>query len=247
MAYKPDLEAVRTTWVGLDGERRSLLKLLSRFSLTPDQAKRWFDPKKRDRSTRGKVEDADILRNPYRIVEVDLGDAVEPPVSLGVVDRGLLPDSTIAARHPVPEPSAVGSPNDHRRIRAALVTVLRRAAERGDSLLSITECLEEADNLSLERDIEVPPDWIPGNRGFLDEEVRQKDVLTNAQKGESVASLQLVDLQAGEERLRKTLEARAKKPVPSTGAEWKRLLLTAIEETGGEVNQANRVSLSAAL
>ncbi len=42
-AYAEDLEAVRKTWMALPDERRALLRLLSRFALTSEQALRWFD------------------------------------------------------------------------------------------------------------------------------------------------------------------------------------------------------------
>ena len=87
----------------------------------------------RNKATRSKVTDAALLENPYRIVELDLGDGTERPVPLGMVDRGLMPDATIAAAHPVPAPSNVGSPLDWRRARAALVTVLRTAGELANS------------------------------------------------------------------------------------------------------------------
>ena len=41
--------------------------------------------------------DRDILENPYRIAELDLGDARDRPVPIGVVDRRPLPDATVAA------------------------------------------------------------------------------------------------------------------------------------------------------
>ena len=130
-AYKPDVEAVGATWNGLSEERRTLLKLLSRFELSPLQATRWFVHTARNKATRGKVTDAAILENPYRIVELDLGDGKERPVPLGMIDRGLMPDATIAAAHPIPAPSHVGSPLDWRRARAVLVTVLRNAGQQG--------------------------------------------------------------------------------------------------------------------
>jgi hypothetical protein len=108
-AYVADLKAVAPLWASMPDQRRSLLKLLSRFDVSPAQALRWFDPAKRKSATRALVDERAILENPYRMAETDLGDPDDHPVSLGVVDRGLMPDSTIAAAHPVPEPSAVGS------------------------------------------------------------------------------------------------------------------------------------------
>ena len=63
-AYKADLAAVRKTWEGLSEKRRTLLFLLSRFSLSPDQAKRWLNEKKRDNSTTDHVSDDQIIDNP---------------------------------------------------------------------------------------------------------------------------------------------------------------------------------------
>src|SRR5262249_33492678 len=108
-AYEGELRALRKTWEGLSEERRALLELLSRFALTPAQAQRWYDTKERDAATSTRVTDAEILENPYHIAEVDLGEWGESPVSIGMIDRGLLPDSTVAARHPVPAPSRIDS------------------------------------------------------------------------------------------------------------------------------------------
>lgn len=147
-AYDADLKAVRDTWVNLADERRVLLKLLSRFALTPAQASRWFEPTRRAADSTAPTTDAEVIANPYRISEVDLGDAKESPVSVGTIDRGLLPDATIAAQHPVPGPR-VESAVDPRRLRAAIVGVLRRASENGDALLSITEAVEKVAALEL--------------------------------------------------------------------------------------------------
>jgi hypothetical protein len=68
------------------------------------QAVRWFDPAERAKATAAKVTDLEILKNPYRMSEVDLGDWDDSPVSIGLVERGLLPESTIASKHPVPSP-----------------------------------------------------------------------------------------------------------------------------------------------
>ena len=48
--------------------------LLSRFALTSARAVRWFDPAERAKATAAKVTDLEILKNPYRMSEVDLGD-----------------------------------------------------------------------------------------------------------------------------------------------------------------------------
>lgn len=225
-AYEADLKAVSTTWSGLRLERRALLLLLSRFSLTPAQAKRWFDTNERTKATMASVTDSAILANPYRITETDLGQPDDAPVAIGLVDRGLLPDATIAAKHPVPEPSAVGSPQDPRRIRAALVSVLRGAAGEGDTLLSVPETLESVARLDLGTPCVVTSDWLDGNAPLLEGVVTAREAVDD--EG-ALPCLQLVQYAAHEDSVSKKLRARMAKELTLVGVDWKRLLVEALE------------------
>jgi hypothetical protein len=238
-AYGGNIKAVAPTWKGLGEERRSLLKLLSRFALSAAQAKRWFDPTERAKATRSQVTDRALLENPYRIVETDLGDAKEHPVSIGVIDRGLLPDITIAKAHPIPAPSTVDSPADSRRYRAALVAILRRAAEEGDALLSDSEALTRLGQLDLTPPCVMSSDWLVGNREAMTGEVERVDLLTNPEGGEHTSCLQLTELRDRERRLANILDARAAKAERSLGEDWQKLLVTAIREGGTEIDMAD--------
>lgn len=230
-AYAADVKAAAPTWVGLSEQRRSLLQLLSRFALTPEQARRWFDPARRARAMRGKVDDAGILANPYRIAECDLGDANEQSITVGTLDRGLRPDATVAAAHPVPEPSHVGSAADSRRVRAGLVSVLRRAATEGDALLARDEALHRLSTLDLEQPLDLPPDWINGHAEDLDEEVKLLDVHAAGPDQPGVPSIQLAEHHSTEQSLRSRLRKRAAKPLPSPDVDWVSLLREAISDT----------------
>lgn len=238
-AYTEDLAAVRETWIGLPDERRALLKLLSRFALTSAQALRWFDLKERANGTAVKVGDEEILANPYRMSEVDLGDWNDSPVSVGVIDRGLLPDATIAAKHPVPSPSKVGSPNDARRLRAALVAVLREASENGDALLSVTEALQRVGSLDLAHPCVIGSDWPGANRSALAGVVELIEI--PATEGAPTAALQLNELKGREDRLRSVLGKRAGKQAAPIEADWEQLLVTAISEAGGKFDKGNEI------
>lgn len=241
VAYDADLKAVRTTWAGLinDHERRDFLRLLSRFALTPAQAKRWLNDSSRSAAKIVSVKDREIIENPYRMSEIDLGERNDSPLSIGMVDRGLLPDSTIAAKHPVPHPSTVGSPNDTRRIRAAIVEVLRRAAQNGDSLLSVNEVLKAIGRLELRLPCIVGMDWILANRAQLEGVVEIVDVASDTSAGQKIESLQLTELKQREERLRSILARRAEKHLPSISANWKDLLIKAISDAGGKFDTSN--------
>ncbi len=237
--YYADIKAVSPTWARLSDERRSLLKLLSRFSLSTLQAKRWFDTHERKKATHSLVDDRSILENPYRIVETDLGDASEHPVSLGVIDRGLLPDATVSSALPVPDPSHVGSLLDWRRARAALVTVLRRAAENGDSLLSEEEALAELRALDLENPCVLTRDWLVGHANYLADEIESVRVLINSENDEEYDCLQLLDLRSRENRMARILAKRANKVVGSLDENWKDLLISAIKESSAVLDLDN--------
>jgi hypothetical protein len=238
-AYAADLKAVASLWASMPDDRRSLLKLLSRFDLSPAQALRWFDLAKRKRATRVNVDDRGILENPYRIVETDLGDPDDHPVSLGVVDRGLMPDSTVAVAHPVPQPSAIGSLLDARRVRAAFVTVLRRASENGDALLSESEACTSLSKLDLSHPCVVPADWLGGSQSFLDPEIKRVEILKNPEEGSTIACIQLSDLHQREEKLTSILGKRCATALPSSGEKWRELLVEAVKEGGGQIDPSN--------
>lgn len=238
-AYEADLKACRATWVGLTEERRSLLRLLSRMSISPLQAKRWFDPRERAKASRQMVSDEEILANPYRIAEVDLGDLNEYPVSIATIERGIMPDDTVAKAHPVELKSRIESPMDPRRIRAALVAVLRNAADSGDSLLSEGDAVMGLAELDLPRPCVVPADWLAGNEAGLEPEIERINIELDAQSGETLPCVQLGELKQREQKLSKLLSARADKPLASLKEPWQQLLVKAIEDGGGHVDPSD--------
>lgn len=244
-AYDDDVRAVRDTWINLPEERRELAKLLSRFALTPSQARRWFDTAERAKGTATLVSDEDILANPYRMSEVDLGDRSDSPVSVGIIDRGLLPESDIAARHPVPSPSFVGSASDPRRIRAGVVAVLKRSAECGDSILSASEALQKLAKLDLSHPCVVGSDWPAANRLALDGVVDLVELPTSNAESPPMSALQLTELRAREDRLRSILSKRAGKPSALINANWQELLVTAISDAGGKYDSGNERHIQA--
>jgi hypothetical protein len=238
-AYAEDMKAIRETWTGLSDERRTLLKLLSRFAFTGAQALRWFDPKERAKGTAAKVTDEEMLANPYRMSEVDLGDSADSPVSVGLIDRGLLPDAPIAVKHPVPAPSKVGAPNDTRRLRAALVAVLREASKNGDTLLSVPEALQRVGSLDLAHPCVIGSDWPSTNRTALSDVI---ELLEVAGAGTTpTPALQLSELKGREDRLRSVLGKRAGKLAASVKEDWQKLLLQAISDAGGKFDKKNEL------
>jgi hypothetical protein len=238
-AYRADFQEAQRIWKTLGPDRKCLLQLLSRFDLSAGQAKRWFNEAKRKRAVRAPLADDAILNNPYRISELDLGDSDDNPLSLGVIDRGLLPDASLALQHPVPAPSKVETHADRRRVRAALVSVLRHAADEGDSLLSEEEAIEKVQGLDLAAPLEITPDWITANLSFLAEEIERVEILTDPKSGKKVPAVQLRELKIREGQLCKVLSARALKSLPSLNADWASLVKKTIQDAGHEFDPKN--------
>jgi hypothetical protein len=119
-------------WSSLPGERRALLKLISRFEITGEQGKRLYVQEERAKAGIDTTDQA-ILANPYLLYE--LTRLTDDPVSVWTVDRGVFPDQVIRKEHPLPEPTALDAGTDARRVRALTVKVLEDAAAAGSTLL----------------------------------------------------------------------------------------------------------------
>ncbi|MFC8616593.1 AAA family ATPase [Micromonospora purpureochromogenes] len=239
--YAADLAAARNTWIGLPEPRRNFVMLLSRFALTTRAARRWLEPGERAAGTERMISDLDVLANPYLMAEVDLGDRKDPPISLPVIDRGLLPDPTIAVAAPLVPPSRVDSTGDQRRVRAALVTVLRAAADDGDALLQVEEVIERVSALKLSPAVSVSTDWINGNIGADHPALRLIELpAAVTEQGPTGRCLQLAELAERETYLAKVLNGRTARSLPSLNEDWRALLLQAIKAGGGSVDDSNQ-------
>jgi hypothetical protein len=128
------------TWAAISDERRSLLRLLSRFDLSVDQTTRFYQETERAKADIH-VSDAELLANPYLIYEKDRFTA--EPVAVGAVDRGVFPEDRVRHAHPLPEPSRVDDPVDPRRVRSLVIDVLEDAAITGDSLRSQARVVQD--------------------------------------------------------------------------------------------------------
>ncbi|MBN1315756.1 MAG: AAA family ATPase [Anaerolineales bacterium] len=161
-SLKPELHAkigdsLRKKWAALPDERRRLLKLLSRFELTNEQATRYYVHEDKSRENlRIRVTDDEILENPYLLYELD---RIAPdPISLAVVDRGLFPDASLRERYPIPEPSRVDDATDSRRVRSFVIRQLELGALQGDTLLPRERVIREIRELDVQPSCPVDGD-----------------------------------------------------------------------------------------
>lgn len=138
--YAADLAPVCLRWQALkrNPARIDLLNRLVRFELTPEQVRRVCDPDDRPKAGIA-ADDEALIANPYLISELDLGSATSDPVTLDVVDHGMLPEGDAALFIPRNE---IAAHDDSRRVRAIAVDVLKEAANAGDTLLTLFDLLD---------------------------------------------------------------------------------------------------------
>ena len=113
------------TWSAIPDSRRDLLRLLSRFDLTIDQATRMYQETERAKAGIT-LSDADILANPTSSTKPTVSRSSRSPYP--AIDRGVFPADQIRTTHPLPSPSRVDEAVDPRRVRALVVDVLEEAA-----------------------------------------------------------------------------------------------------------------------
>jgi len=149
-------KTLQAKWVNLPQDRKALLKLLSRFEISVDQATRFYIEEEREKA-RIKCTDGELLSNPYLLYELDRFS--QDPISIYTIDRGLFPDPIVRERHPIPEPSAVNEIVDSRRVRALIIYILEKAALEGHTLLPLSDIIQVIRDLpivpacSIDRDL----------------------------------------------------------------------------------------------
>lgn len=159
---------LQKTWKALSAERRALLKLLSRFEITPEQAKLLYTEEVRDKEGIS-FRDSDILKNPYLVYELTRHTIM--PVSVWTADHGVFPDACIREKHPLPEPSALDAGTDERRVRALTVEILEQAGSNGNTLLPQKDIILNIRDLSLSPACEVNQDIMNVAEEFFPETI----------------------------------------------------------------------------
>lgn len=203
-------------WKKLTPERRALLELSSRFTLSADQAKRMYVNAERDEAGVA-VSDTDLLANPYLLYE--LSRHWEDPIPFSVIDRGLFPDSIVRDRFPVPTPSAVTDAVDERRVRAAVVHVLEEAASRdGHTILPESWLILRAKEQTWEPGLPLTEDILPAvNESFV-------GVVDITQTADGKPAYQLSRYHHTRDLIAKEIEKRVDANPHSSTADWSNLL-----------------------
>jgi len=209
---------IRDLWKSLKPPRKALLKLLSRFALSDEQAARYFEPSERE-SAGLALDDDEILENAYALYEQDR--LVSPDaVTLGTIDRGLFPDRNLRTEHPLPAPSRVGEALDKRRVRAHVVETLEHAALEGHTLLPrdwVIQRLREGAH-DEERALSVTTDLMPIVEATFD------GIVTMVTTGAGSPAYQLDRFSETKALIAKKIDQRAKGKRHARNESWRKLV-----------------------
>ncbi len=216
------IPSVREKWSVLPDERRALLQLVSRFELTPEQARRWFQPAEREAAGIA-LSDADVLANPYLLYEQDRAQA--DPIPVMTIDHGAFPERRIREAHPLPSPSALADGLDARRARALLTRELDRAGESGDTLRPEADLIRAVSALALDPPCPLDADQLAAYGDRL------QPLLTRTELKDGTPALQLREAAEDAAVIRRFVTRRvdsgARKRPP---ADWGGLLREALGE-----------------
>jgi len=167
-------DTARETWKNMRNDRKQLFKLLSRFSITVNQARAFYNPEFRERE-KIRFTDEEIIDNPYILYERTRLKSKETQdsyfVSIEKVDKAVFPIKEIIDNNPLDNPSALTSDNDKRRIRAVAISIMEKAAENGHTIYPEFLLLNRMHDLILDPVCEVSFDMIQSLREFLEEEM----------------------------------------------------------------------------
>jgi len=221
-------------WSRLADERRALLKLVSRFELTREQATTLYVQEERAKAGIDAT-DKVILANPYLLYE--LTRLTSDPISVWTIDRGVFPDTVIREKHPLPEPSTLDAGTDARRVRALSVKVLEDAASAGSTLLPQAQVVLGIRRLTLQPACEVDADLMNvAKDGF-------EDAVAEVAMANGAPALQLGRLGEMGAVIRSSVEKRIGGKRLVIEADWRKLLDAHL--AGQTMGQADELEESA--
>lgn len=208
---------VRKTWKSMSDERRQLFQLLSRLSLSVNQAKILFLQGER---TKNRIEctDKEILENPYILYEKTRLKLDELFISVKKVDRAVFPVPSILEKYPLTAPSKLSSDNDERRVRAIAIAVMEQAALNGNTIMPCANLVEEMKALVLEPTCPVTEDIVKAIEKFMLPEIIKREMKDGTEY------YKMVRLQKFDDVIEKRISRRLNAPKLVVDANWRKML-----------------------
>lgn len=208
---------VQTTWKTLPEERKTLFKLLCRFSLNIDQAQTLFFANNREKE-HIYCTDREIIENPYILYEQTRLKQNTLYLSVQKVDRAVFPVPSIAEKYPLEKPSKLQSDNDERRVRAVVIAVLESAANIGHTFLPCNLAVDEVQGMTLDPACPVTSDMISAIEPYMASEIIKREM----KNGDEY--YKLVRLNQFDHEIERRVKKRLKSQKIDIQADWRQML-----------------------
>lgn len=205
------------TWKGMSDERKQLFRLLSRLSLSINQAKILFAQGERLKN-RIECTDKEIIENPYILYEQTRLKVDELFISVKKVDRAVFPISSIMEKYPLEAPSKLSSDNDERRVRALAIAVMEKAASNGNTIMPCANLVEEMKNQVLDPACPVTEDIVKAIEKFMLLEIIKREMKDGTEY------YKLVRFQEFDDIIEKRISRRLNAPKLPVEADWRKML-----------------------
>ena len=222
-------DTIAKSWKRMDNHRRSFLELLSRMDLTRDQANVLVTSEEREEWGIS-LSDNDIAANPYLVFEATRLTA--QPVAIGVVDRGMFPNTMIRKKFPVSEPSLIKTTVDARRLRALTIRNLETAAQNGDTLRPRDDIIRDLrrQDASEEQRTQLTADLL----AIVEDELFE-DEIRIINMADMQPMYQLERLALAGDLIRRTIERRVEATRHTLKVDWRKVLDDFLEKNNVEL------------
>ena len=212
-------------WKRQNDTRKAFIRLLSRFDLTPDQARMLYSSESRE--IHGiSHDDGVFVENPYLIYEATRLLPKGLAVALSVIDRGVFPKDPIRTSAPIPLPSALKSGIDARRIRSLVIQQLEWHAAQGHTLQTRRTILSEIRELPLDPKCDVTSDTLE-----VAEDESFEDEVRLFRLGDGSTGYQLDRLAQCGRAIRDLVSKRMKASPIEIQADWAAILDEVLDST----------------
>lgn len=238
-------EKDQNTWNNvLSVEEKELFKLLSRFSLSKEQADVIFNEEKRAKVmkedfTQGDFSTEAIIENPYLLYE-KTRLIKNKCISMKKVDFAMYLIPSLIPEYTLKTKSDMDGENDKRRVRALIISLLESEAQNGNTIVPIEKLMELLDNYNQDTTeiINIKANLNKNNllsyNDFFKEEIISGKLLDN------LDYYKLVRIQSFEDVIEKNISKRLNAKKLEIDNDWKKTVddyIQKIEEEKGISNE----------
>ena len=140
-------------------DKTKYFEILSRINLSMEQAYNAWRKFKDNAQA--------IIANPYLLYELTRKESQDYQITISQIDNALFVNPLVEDKYPLSRPTKMRSESDKRRFRAMVMFILENAVNKGHTLLSYEQVVNEIEKLPLDRKTDFQTEKIEGIIEFL--------------------------------------------------------------------------------